>query len=330
VNTVANWLRFALERCVRLAILLPLVAATAFTLLSLSPIDPVRAYIGDRAARIGPEQAAAIASKWGLDQPPLERFFRWGSNILQGDLGISLIYQQPVADILLDRFQSSLALMVGAWLLSGVFGFFLGMIAGALEGGWIDRFIRLYAFTLASAPTFWAAILLLVVFAVELQWAPFCCAAPPGLLPEQITLADRLAHLILPTITLSLLGVAQITLHTRDKLREVMSSDYATLSFARGMNRLQVAWRHGRRNAALPALTLHFAHWGEIFGGSVLAETVFAYPGLGQATVQAGLRGDAPLLLGITLFAALFVFTGNSLADILHRLIDPRLRMGTP
>lgn len=324
------WLPFLLNRLLRLAILLPLVAAASFTLLALSPIDPVRAYVGDRYTLVGPEQQAAIAAKWGLDQPPLDRFVRWASNIAQGDLGQSLIHHQPVAEVLRDRFLASLALMVGAWILAGILGFALGMLAGAVEGSWIDRLIRAYAFTLASAPTFWAAILLLVVFAVELNWAPVCCAVPPGLLPDQITLADRLAHLVLPTITLSLIGVAQITLHTRDKLRDVMRSDYATLSFARGMGRLQVAWRHGRRNAVLPALTLHFAHWGEIFGGSVLAETVFAYPGLGQATVQAGLRGDAPLLLGIALFAALFVFIGNSLADLLHRLIDPRLREGAP
>lgn len=164
------------------------------------------------------------------------------------------------------------------------------------------------------------------IFAVQLKWAPFCCAAPPGILPDRIGLGDRLAHLALPTVTLSMLGVAQIALHTRDKLRQVMRSDYAALAFSQGLSRLQVAWRHGRRNAALPALTLHFAHWGEIFGGSILAETVFAYPGLGEVTVQAGLRGDAPLLLAITLFTALFVFTGNLLADLLHRLIDPRLR----
>ena len=122
-----------------------------------------------------------------------------------------------------------------------------------------------------------------------------------------------------------MLGVAQVTLHTRDKVREVMASDYALLAQAQGLGRWGRAWRHGLRNGALPALTLHFAHAGELFGGSVLAETVFSYPGLGQATVEAGTRGDAALLLGIALFAALFVFAGNTLADILARWVDPRL-----
>jgi peptide/nickel transport system permease protein len=208
--------------------------------------------------------------------------------------------------------------------LSGLIGFGLGLLAGALEGTWIDRAIKGYAFVLASTPTYWAAILLLVVFSVELQWAPFCCAGPPGVPVAEVSLGERVRHLVLPALTLSVLGIAQVTLHTRDKVREIMASDFALLGFAQGLGRLAVAWRHGVRNAALPAVTLHFSHLGELFGGSVLAETVFAYPGLGQATVLAGTRGDAPLLLGIAIFAAVFVFAGNTIADVLNSLLDPR------
>ena len=320
------WLRFWAARLIRLAILLPLVAASAFALLSASPIDPVRAYVGDRMNRVGPEQQALIAAKWGLDQPPVQRFQKWAGNLAQGDFGNSMIYGQPVTDVLVERVRASLLLMALAWLCSGLLGFVLGLIAGALEGSWADRLIRGYAFVLASAPTFWVAILLLVVFAIELGWAPFCCAGPPGVVPADVTWRERATHLVLPALTLSLIGVAQLTLHTRDKMREVMASDYATLALAQGLSRLQIAWRHGLRNAALPAVTLQFAHLGELFGGSILVETVFSYPGLGQATVLAGTRGDAPLLLGIAVFATLFVFVGNTLADLLHYALDPRQR----
>ena len=325
-RTSRFWMRFLAGRLIRLAILLPLVAGSAFTLLSVSPVDPVRAYVGDRMNRVGPEQQALIAAKWGLDQPPLVQFGRWAGNLLQGDFGTSMILSQPVAEVLFDRAGTSLALMTLSWLLAGAIGFALGIVAGALEGSWIDRAIRTYCFALASAPTFWMGILFLMLFSVALGWAPFCCAGPPGVVAADVTLADRLAHLALPALTLSLLGIAQVTLHTRDKVREVMASDYATLAFAQGLRRLPVAMRHGLRNAALPALTLQFAHLGELFGGSILAETVFAYPGLGQATVLAGTRGDAPLLLGIALFASVFVFTGNLIADILHHALDPRQR----
>lgn len=318
------WWRFAASRLTRLVVLLLLVAVSAFVLLSASPVDPVRAYVGDRSSRVGPEQQALIAAKWGLDQPPLVRFQKWAGNLASGDFGNSMIYGQPVAEVLADRVSASLWLMALAWTFSGLLGFALGLIAGALEGSWADRAIRVYAFVLASAPTFWVAILLLVVFAIELGWAPFCCAGPPGVMPADVAWGDRVTHLMLPALTLSMIGVAQVTLHTRDKMREVMASDYATLALAQGLSRLHTAWRHGLRNAALPALTLQFAHLGELFGGSILAETVFSYPGLGQATVLVGTRGDAPLLLGIALFSALFVFVGNTLADLLHLALDPR------
>ena len=133
---------------------------------------------------------------------------------------------------------------------------------------------------------------------------------------------------MLPIATLALLGIANITLHTRSRMLELMRSEVATHAFAQGASRFDVAWRHGLRHASLPAITLAFASLGELFGGSILVEQVFAYPGLGQATVAAGLRGDIPLLLGIALFTALFVSVGNMLADTLYGVIDPRIKSG--
>lgn len=321
-----GWNRFFGERLLRLVVLLPLIAAGAFCLVAFSPIDPIQAYVGADAMRVGPEQRALIAAKWGFDQPPPARFLAWAGNVLRGDLGTSVVFEAPVVEIIAARCKASLALMAGAWLLSGAMGLALGILAGTYAGSLLDKAVRAYAFVLASAPTFWAAILLLAVFSVELGWAPFCCAGPPGVPPEEVTLGESLRHLALPVLTLGLLGIAQVVLHTREKVREVMASDYAVLACAQGASRLRAACRHAVRNGALPAITLQFAHVGELFGGSILAEQVFSYPGLGQATVAAGTRGDVPLLLGIALFAALFVFAGNTIADLLYRLVDPRLR----
>ena len=130
---------------------------------------------------------------------------------------------------------------------------------------------------------------------------------------------------------MSIIGIANIALHTRQKLIDVLQSDYALFARAQGETRIGIVRQHGLRNIALPALTLQFASLSELFGGSVLAEQVFAYPGLGEATVQAGLRGDVPLLLGIVLFSATFVFIGNTLADLSYRIVDPRIRLeGVP
>jgi peptide/nickel transport system permease protein len=219
-------------------------------------------------------------------------------------------------------------MMAAAWLLSGLFGLILGVLAGAKEGSLLDRAIRFYAYTLASSPTFWVALLLLIFFSVTLRVTPICCAAPPGVLLEDVTIWQRIHHLLLPALTLSLIGVASIALHTRQKLIEVLNSDYALFARAQGETTWGLIRHHGLRNIALPAITLQFASLSELFGGSVLAEQVFAYPGLGQATVQSALRGDVPLLIGIVFFSAIFVYTGNTIADITYQIVDPRIRIG--
>ncbi|MDW8406842.1 MAG: ABC transporter permease [Anaerolineae bacterium] len=320
-------LSFVIKKAARLAALLLMLSAVAFALVSLSPIDPVTAYVGADMLRVGPEQRARIAERWGLDDPPVERYLRWLGQVAQGDLGVSMIYRQPVIEVIGQRFLASLGLMGAAWLCSGVLGFALGVLAGGSAGSVFDRLVRWFAYVLASTPTFWLALLLLIVFSVELRWTPICCAMPAGIAPEDVTLAQRLHHLILPAATLSILGVANITLHTRQKLIAVLESDYALFARAQGETRWSLIRQHGLRNIALPAVTLQFASFSELFGGSVLAEQVFAYPGLGQAAVPAGLRGDVPLLLGIVLFSAVFVFTGNTLADLAYQLLDPRIRL---
>ncbi|MDZ4063722.1 MAG: ABC transporter permease, partial [Coriobacteriia bacterium] len=156
---------------------------------------------------------------------------------------------------------------------------------------------------------------------------PVGLAVPAGVLEADVTWADRLRHLILPAITLGIIGIANVTLHTRQKLIDVKRSDYFLFGIARGQSRWRAVMRHGLRNTALPAVTLQFALFSEIFGGAVLAEQVFAYPGLGRATVLAGLRGDVPLLLGIVLFSTVFVFVGNTTADVIYRLVDPKIRL---
>jgi peptide/nickel transport system permease protein len=168
---------------------------------------------------------------------------------------------------------------------------------------------------------------MLLTFAVWLGWFPVGLGVPAGVLAHEVTLSDRLYHLLLPALTLGITGVAGVALHTRQKLIEVLQSDYVLFAKARGESNLQLLRRHGLRNIALPAITLQFASFSELFGGSVLAEQVFSYPGLGQAAVQAGLRGDVPLLLGVVIFSALFVFAGNLTAELLYRLIDPRLKL---
>lgn len=323
-----GWGRFLASRALRLVALLIAVAAASFALLNASPIDPVTAYVGADVTRLGPEQRATIEEAWGLDDPPLQRFLAWGGQLVQGNLGHSIVFNQPVAEVIGDRFLTSLALMMAAWTLSGVFGFGMGIVAGLFRGRWPDRVLTWWAYTLASAPTFWVGLLLLYVFSVSLGVTPVCCAVPIGTLAEDVTLWQRLHHLLLPAVTLSIVGVAPILLHTRQAVIETLSSDHVAFARAQGERGLGLVWHRVVRASAAPALMLAFASFGELFGGSILAEQVFSYPGLGQATTTAALRQDVPLLLGIALFTTVFVFVGNLLGDVLHRTVDPRVRQG--
>lgn len=313
----SHTLRTGLFTLLRLACLLTLVSAGTFTLLSFSPIDPIRAYIGNDLLHVPPQQYPLIAARWGLDQPLWLRFWHWFSQVLQGDLGYSMLYNAPVAQVISERFATSFALLAGAWLLSGGLGLLMGFAAGRYLHRWPDRFICRLSYLLSSLPTFWVGLLLLVVFAVHWQWFPVCCAWEPGSNAQAASIGERIHHLVLPMIALSLMGLGQIALHTREKIAEVMSSDFVRYAQAQGdcgwsLLRVQVL-----RHALTPALCLQFASVGELLGGSLLAEKIFAYPGLGQATIDAGLRGDIPLLMGIVLFSTLLVFCGNSLSAML-------------
>ncbi|MFV0524112.1 MAG: ABC transporter permease [Acidimicrobiales bacterium] len=309
----------------RLALLLVAVTIGCFALVEASPIDPVNAYIGADTARIGPEQRALIAERWGLDDPAPVRFGRLVGQLVRGNLGTSMIYDQPVATVISQRFTASLALMTVAWLASGILGFGLGIVAAATRDSVIDRTIRWWAYTLASAPTFWIGLLLLAVFSVSLRWTPLCCAVPIGADPAETSLLTRAHHLLLPAVTLSIVGVAPIVLHTRERATAALRSEFVLFARAQGDRGAGLVRHRVVRSAAVPAGLLLFASVSELFGGAILAETVFSYPGLGQATTEAGVRGDVPLLVGIALFSAVFVFVGNALGDLAQSVLDPRV-----
>ena len=322
-------LGFAGKKLLRMVLLLLGVSLAAFLLMSASPLDPLQTNVGQAAlGSMSPEQFARLEEYWGVHTPPVQRYLGWLGDFLRGDMGTSLLYRAPVRQVLGERLANSLWLMVFAWIFSGILGLVLGVTAGANRGRLPDRIIRGCCLTISSTPAFWLALLLLVIFAVWLGVLPIGLSIPIGADAASVTLADRLRHAALPALTLSITGMANIALHTREKMADIMTSDYVLFARARGESKGSIIWRHGLRNVALPALTLQFASISEIFGGSVLVEQVFSYPGLGQAAVTAGLGGDLPLLLGITVISAAIVFGGNLIADLLYGIVDPRIRRG--
>lgn len=302
------------------------VSGISFLLLTLSPIDPVQQYILSLGTTISPAQRIEIENYWGMDKPPLERFFSWLIKVLHGNLGISTIYRRPVIEVIQERFINSFALMLCAWILAGLIGFAIGCIMGMYKNKWQDKVLKKVCYVLSSVPTFWIGLLFLLIFGVYLKWFPIGFSSPVGVLSKDVTIGQKIYHLILPAITLSLTSFSNIALHTREKLIDVMNSEYVLFAKARGESNWTILCRHGFRNILIPALTLQFASFAELFGGSVMAENVFSYPGLGSAVSSAGLQSDVPLLLGITLFSTLFVCVGNMIANLLYGVIDPKIK----
>ena len=322
-------LLFAGKNLIRMIFLMIAVSIVTFALVSASPIDPLQANVGQAAlGTMSEEQKEKLRSYWGVDEPPVERYLNWAKDAVRGDLGTSLLYRQSVGKVIAVKLGNSLFLMGLAWVISGLLGFFLGVIAGVFKGRLVDKVIKGYSLVIASTPAFWIALLLLIIFGVWLKVLPIGLSVPIGVEASGVTFLERIRHAILPAAALRITGVSNITLHTREKMIDIMESDYVLFARARGESLKSIVCRHGIRNVLLPAMTLQFASISEIIGGSVLVEQVFSYPGLGQAAVAAGTGSDVPLLLGITLITAAIVFIGNFLANILYGVVDPRIRKG--
>lgn len=324
-----DYIRFLGKNLIRMLLLLAAVSMAAFFLVSCSPIDPLQANVGQAAlGSMSAEQVAKLQEYWGVGVSPVKRFVSWASDFFRGDMGMSLLYRQPVREVIAVRLQNSLWLMAVSWVISGVAGFTLGILSGVKKDTWIDKVIKGYSLLIASTPAFWLALLLLMIFAVWIPVLPVGLSVPIGVEAAGVTLADKLQHAILPALTLSITGVSNMTLHTREKMIDIMESDYVLFARARGESTWSIVKNHGLRNVILPAITLQFGSISEIFGGSVLVEQIFSYPGLGQAAVTAGTGSDVPLLLGITVISAAIVFGGNLIANVLYGVVDPRIRRG--
>lgn len=317
------------KNLLRIILLLFAVSILTFALVSASPIDPLQANVGQAAlGSMSEEQKEKLRSYWGVDEPPVQRYLNWLNAFIKGDGGMSLLYRQPVTKVIAVKLGNSLFLMGLAWVVSGLVGFLLGVIAGVFQGRLPDKIIKGYSLVIASTPYFWLALLLLIIFGVWMKILPIGLSVPIGVEVSGVTFLDRVRHAILPAVTLSITGISNITLHTREKMIDIMESDYILFAKARGEKTGSIIFHHGIRNVLLPAMTLQFASVSEIIGGSVLVEQVFSYPGLGQAAVAAGTGSDVPLLMGITLITAAIVFLGNFLANVLYGVVDPRIRKG--
>lgn len=304
-----------------ISLILALILIT-FLLVEFSPIDPVEAYLGN-IKRISPEQKQEIRERWGVDKPVLEKISNWLKEVSKGNFGYSFIYNKPVISVVIPAIQNSLLLMFSSWVLSFVFGIVLGIIGAIKRDRLVDKIIKFVCHLFNSIPTFWFGILLVIVFSVYLKIFPIGLSAPIG--KTEASFGERIYHMILPCLTLSIIGISGICLHTREKMIEVLNSNYSLYELAKGKSKKEIA-KNFLRNIMLPVVTIQFASISELFSGSVLIENVFSYYGLGNVTVAAGIKGDIELLLFITILTGAIVFVGNLIANLLYPIIDPRIK----
>ena len=309
---------------IRFISLILAVLLLTFGLMEVSPMDPVETYIGS-IKRISTEQKQMVRERWGVDKPLFTKILNWTKNAIKGDFGYSVTFEKDVSEIIRQALSNSLLLILTAWILSFVFGVLLGIWAAIRQNRLADRVIKTIAYLFSSIPSFWFGILLLLIFSVKLKWLPIGYSSPIGK-AEKVLFSEKLYHMILPALTLSIMEISTICLYAREKLIEVLDCDYALYEYARGKSVIEVIKEHGKRNILLPVVTLQFGSINEIIGGTLLIESIFSYNGIGRITIKAGLRGDLPLILAITIVTATIVFVGNLIANMLYPLIDPRIK----
>jgi peptide/nickel transport system permease protein len=314
------------QRVFYAAALLLAVIIFNFILLSLVPGDIADTIAGESGG--GSEEVMAeIRRSYGLDQPFYIQLGSYVARVAQGDLGMSYYFNQPVADLILERVGPTLLLVVTSLLLAIFVGTLFGVIASKKPNGLFSHFVTILALVGFSAPVFWTAFLLIVLFVGILEIMPLSGlvnpTTPHGTFGWYL---DVLHHMILPVLSLSSIYLATYSRLARASMMDVLGSDFIRTARAKGLGDLTITYKHALRNAVIPVITIAGLQFSQIFSGALVVETVFTWPGLGTLAFESILRGDTPTIMGILFFSALIVIVINLLTDLAYRIVDPRIR----
>jgi peptide/nickel transport system permease protein len=301
---------YVARRLFESALILLGITFVTFVLLYLLPADPARQIAGRSATA---ETVASIRAQLGLDDPLLVQYWRYLTGLLQGDMGRSYLQRAEVFELIAARLPASLLLMVSAIATELLIGLTIGVVAALRRNRAEDHGLMIFSFVAISAPQFVIGILLLYIFAVKLGWFP-------------IGGYGTWAHLVLPSVTLGLLGAGWYSRMMRSSMIEVLNQDLVRTARAKGLSRLRIVTRHVMPNAILPIIAMIGIDIGLFMSGIVVVESVFGWPGIGQLAWQAIQRVDIPVIMGVTMVSAAAIVLGNLLADLVAPLIDPRIK----
>lgn len=308
---------YILKRVLSAVVVIALVATLTFLLIQAAP--------GGLSILMDPNMSTAEAERLkhnlGLDSPIHVQYFNWLRKAVQGDFGASLSYGgRPVADMIMERVPATLKLGAASLLLTLVLGIPAGILAGRRPNSLVDQLIGFLSFVSLAVPSFWLGIILMILLGAELRWLPTSGMGPPG------DLGLGLKHLLMPALVLASSSAAAVVRYTRSSWLEVATLDYVRTGRSKGLNEGQLGRRHILRNALIPVVTIIGVQLPRLVGGAAVIETLFSWPGLGQLGVDAALRRDTPLILGVTLLVSAAVVASNLLVDVLYPIIDPRIR----
>ncbi|MDD5799753.1 MAG: ABC transporter permease [Coriobacteriales bacterium] len=288
------------------------ISAITFFILNVIPGDPVRVMLGDMADETTVQQ---VRHSMGLDKPVPEQYLNWFTNMLQGNFGTSYTQNKPVATLMANAFGVTVRLAGFAFLLALVSGLIIGIVSAVFHGRWIDRTLMSLAIFGISAPAFWVAIILQIIFALNLKWFP-------------VSGTKTAVSFVLPVIALGMRYSASIARVTRTSMLDVLHQDYMRTAEAKGLREWTIVMVHGLRNALIPIITIVGTQLGDIFTGSILIESVFAMPGMGKLLLDAINARDLPLVEGGVMYIALICVVVYLVVDILYAVVDPRIRLG--
>lgn len=304
------------------------VVVLNFLLVHAAPGDPVETIAG-ASGGMTEELKAELRTQYGLDRPVVVQLGIYLGKVLSGDLGYSYFFNLPVSGLIAERLPATLLLVSCAVLTAFGVGTVLGVLSARRPNGWLSQGITVLSLVGFAAPVFWTGIMLVILFAAVLPWFPVAGMRSIDAATGAAGWADVLDvahHLVLPTLTLALVYLAQYSRLARASMLDVLGSDYIRTARAKGLADRVVLYKHALRNAVLPVVTMLGLQFGNVMAGAVLVETVFNWPGLGRLAFESVLRRDYPTILGVLLFSSMVVVVMNLLTDLAYRLIDPRIK----
>jgi len=313
-------IRFAAIRLVEIAAMLALMSFVIYGLIGLMPGDPVDLMLTSDP-HLSAADVARLKSLYGIDRPLIERYLAWAQMALSGDLGYSRLFSAPVAAALLPRLANSLELLGSSFALAFLLALGLGIAAARHPGSRLDAAINFTAFAGISLPTFWLALILMLIFAQGLGWLPASGMGEAG----SGALLDRLRHLVLPVATLTIASLGGYTRYVRAAMRDALGQDHIRTARAKGASELRVVWHHALRSALVPIATILALSFGTLVSGALITEEMFAYPGMGKLIFDAVMGNDYNLALAALLLATAVTMAGNLAADLAYAWLDPRV-----